>query len=79
MFVKSAGSAFHQLYIDNAYPDEDFSLFFPIIKCFIYYLFIYLFMFGCPFFSPDDVQSIISGKLALRYSGSQVSKILILL
>ena len=26
-------------------------------------------LFGC---SPDDVQSIISGKLALRYSGSQV-------
>lgn len=24
------------------------------------------------YFSPDDVQSIISGKLALRYSGSQV-------
>ena len=24
------------------------------------------------FYSPDDVQSIISGKLALRYSGSQV-------
>ena len=36
-------------------------------------------MFVCPFFSPDDVQSIISGKLALRYSGSQVSKILIML
>ena len=32
-------------------------------------------MFVCPFFSPDDVQSIISGKLALRYSGSQVSKL----
>ena len=36
-------------------------------------------MFVCPFLSPDDVQSIISGKLALRYSGSQVSKTLILL
>ena len=53
-----------------------FALFFPIIK---FFYIIYLFMFVRPFFSPDDVQSIISGKLALRYSGSQVSKILIML
>ena len=54
-----------------------FALFFPIINFYIYI--IYLFMFVCPFLSPDDVQSIISGKLALRYSGAQVSKTLILL
>ena len=55
-----------------------FALFFPIILLLIFLYIIYYFFF-CPFFSPDDVQSIISGKLALRYSGAQVSKILILL
>ena len=42
-------SAFHQLYIDNTYPDEMFALFFPIIKFFIYYLFIYVCL---SFFQP---------------------------
>ena len=40
-------------------------------------MFLYHFDVSCPIFlimqfSPDDVQSIVSGKLALRYSGPNV-------
>ena len=42
-------SAFHQPYIDNTYPDEDVCFIFPIIKFFIYYLFIYVCL---SFFQP---------------------------